>query len=51
MEQNDIGREEEIGEEREAEKISGDGVGVYALVERDDKVDEIGGGGGGGGGA
>ncbi|KAE8125036.1 hypothetical protein FH972_019873 [Carpinus fangiana] len=42
-EQNKIGREEEMGEEREAEKISGDGVVAYALVERADKADEMGG--------
>ena len=40
-EQNENGREEEMGEEREAAKILGDGGGVYALVERDDNVDEM----------
>jgi hypothetical protein len=40
-EQNKIGREEEMGEEREAKKISGNGVGAYALVEMADKADEM----------
>jgi hypothetical protein len=30
-----------MGEDQGVEEILGDGVGIYALVERDDKVDEM----------
>jgi hypothetical protein len=38
-EQNEFGKEEKIREEWGVEEILGDGVGVYALVERNYKVD------------
>jgi hypothetical protein len=42
-EQNKIRREKEMGEKKKAEKILGDGVVAYALVERADRADEMGG--------
>jgi hypothetical protein len=42
-EQNEVGRVEELGEEREAEKCLGNGNGEYAPVERVDKEVEMGG--------